>query len=243
MSKIYHYTKLETALEYILPSMQLRTNSLSKTNDPKENQPWAFSGKNIDLEKSYPEDSFKLGREIKEATQIMCFVNDEPMKGFLNEMMWAHYCNNHRGICIEIDTDIFIDENRLSETIFEPVTYGPHKKPFISWNRSLTKEENIISILKTHYKILFLRKSIYWEHENEKRLILFEKEHKYLSIRESLTGIYLGLFMPYSYRPAIDNFISKMPAKIYDLYYEDSLLKIIEREKLDFRPFISRKFL
>lgn len=37
MSKIYHYTTLEKAIEYILPNKQLRTNSLENMNDPKEN--------------------------------------------------------------------------------------------------------------------------------------------------------------------------------------------------------------
>ncbi len=55
MIKIYHYTKLSTAIEFILPKMQLRTNSLHKMNDPKENQPWAFGGRNIDYGGCYPE--------------------------------------------------------------------------------------------------------------------------------------------------------------------------------------------
>jgi hypothetical protein len=48
MSKIYHYTKLNTAIEYILPTMTLRTNFLNKMNGPKENQPRRFGGMNFD---------------------------------------------------------------------------------------------------------------------------------------------------------------------------------------------------
>ncbi|HED07907.1 MAG TPA: hypothetical protein ENI57_07320, partial [Ignavibacteria bacterium] len=55
MAKIYHYTKLRTAIEFILPSMTLETNFLSKMNDPKENQIWSFGGINIDYETIYPD--------------------------------------------------------------------------------------------------------------------------------------------------------------------------------------------
>lgn len=252
MPKIYHYTRLETALEFILPTMKLRTNNLTKMNDPKENQPWAFGGRNFDLGKSYPDTyskethidhQYKLGFEIKQGCQIICFVRDEPIKGYLNEMMWAHYSDNHRGVCLEIDSDKFIEENKLTDFVFDNVTYGRHERPYISWNPELTKDENINNILKNHCKTLLLRKSFFWEHENESRLIFFSTDTKFLSINESLTGIYLGLLMPYEYRPSIDNCIKDMPTKIFDLYYEDNIIEIVERDKFDFRPFISRKIL
>jgi hypothetical protein len=41
--KLYHYCKLSTALEYILPSMQLRLSPLIHTNDPRENKDLVFA--------------------------------------------------------------------------------------------------------------------------------------------------------------------------------------------------------
>jgi len=55
MPKIYHYTKLETALEYIFPTMTLRTNFLNNMNDPKEKELWTFGEINISYKNIYPD--------------------------------------------------------------------------------------------------------------------------------------------------------------------------------------------
>jgi hypothetical protein len=251
LSKIYHYTTLKNALEYILPKKQLRTNSLHNMNDPKENQLWSFGGGGMGINELYPDVyslenhidlQYKLGDEIKSSCQILCFVNDNPQKGILNEMMWAHYADNHRGICLEIDSEKFIQENeeQLMEYAFEPVTYGAHAQLIFWGNRNLGKDDNIKSFVKKEYKQLFLRKSIYWEHENEKRLLIFNALQKYLSIKESLVGVYMGLSMPYSYRPSMDNLVNETHTKIYDLVYQSNTIEAWQRDKNDFRPVIGR---
>lgn len=254
MSKIFHYTKLSTAIEHILPKMQLRTSSLHKMNDPKENQPWSFGGRNIDYAGSYPETysqkthidhQYKLGNDIKKCCQIICFVKDEPVQGFSNEIMWAHYSDNHQGVCLEIDSDKFIRENneQIADYIFEPVTYGQHQRLSFTWELEMDKEQNIQRFTRAKYKDLFLRKSKYWERENEKRLLIFSKAQMYLTIKESLTGIYFGLEMPYAYKPSIDILINDKQTKLYNLYYESGILKVMETEKGDNRPLITRSFL
>ena len=253
MTKIFHFTKLNTAIEFILPKKQLRTNSLKYMNDPKESQPWAFGGIDIDYKTCYPETySYKthidhqyyLGNDIKSCVQLICFVKDEPEKGFLNEIMWAHYADNHHGICLELDQEVFIQENKeqLDQHVFEPVAYGQHEKPYISWEKHLNKEENIGNIIKSHYKNLFLRKSKYWEHENEQRLIIFTKNQKYLKVEKSLTGIYLGLEICHQYLPSLIRNVNMQQTKLYDLYYEGNKIKNFERDIGDFRPLITEKF-
>lgn len=253
MAKLFHYTKLETAIEHILPKMQLRTSSLHSMNDPKENQPWSFGGRNIDYGGSYPETysrethidhQYRLGDDIKSSSQLICFVNDEPENGFLNEIMWAHYSDNHRGVCLELDSEDFFQENieQLSDYVFEPVTYGQHERLSFSWEREMDKDQNIQRFIRARYRALFLRKSNYWERENEKRLIIFNKSQKYLSIRESLTGIYFGLQMNDYYRPSIDRFIDLEQTKLYNLYYESNMLKVMETKKGDYRPLITKAF-
>ena len=37
--KLYHYTKYNTLVKYILPTMKLKLSSLFKTNDPTEGRP------------------------------------------------------------------------------------------------------------------------------------------------------------------------------------------------------------
>lgn len=252
MTKIYHYTTLKTALEYILPKMQLKTNTINKMNDPKENQPWAFGGIDINYADIYKDTysdntvidhQYTLGNEIKESVQAICFVHDEKMKGFLNEIMWAHYAGNHTGVCLEIDFEIFKEENSeiLKIFKFENVTYGAHSDYYLTWNPDKIKEENFYKIFNQDYNKLFLRKSKYWENEDEKRLLIFNRDNIFLDIVKSLTGIYLGLLMPYSYRPLIDYYL-KENTKIYDLYYEQNKIKIMKRDKGDYRPLITRSF-
>ena len=98
MSKLYHFTGLNTSVEYILPIKNLRTNFLNKMNGPKENQQWSFGGINIDYEGIYPDTytqeshyshQLKLGEEIKSKIQALCFIHSEMCDGFENEMMWA----------------------------------------------------------------------------------------------------------------------------------------------------------
>jgi hypothetical protein len=221
-------------------------------NDPRENQLWSFSLGGNGLDAMYPElysdethisFSYKLGDEIKSSSQIICFVNDNPEKGILNEMMWAHYADNHRGVCLEIDSDKFIDENKkqLTDYVFEPVTYGSHEKPFFWADSNLGKEKNIEIFLKKEYKKLFLNKSIYWEHENERRLVIFDPLQKYLSINDSLIGIYTGLGLSKLYPtigPLIADLIDEKQTKIYNLVYQFNKIEAWPRNKNDFRPII-----
>ena len=241
MTKIYHYTKLGTAIEHILPKLSLRTSGLDKMNDPKENQPWAFGGRNIDYKSWYPESynndthiehQKKLGLEIKASCQALCFVKDKPKKGYLNEIMWAHYAENHKGICIELDKDRFIQENTrlLSDYAFESVNYGIHKRVSMIASNG-TKREEIDRIVKVNYKELFYKKSRDWKTENEVRLLTFNSDQLFLSIKESLTGLYLGLSFPYNYLPSIDYLIDTKQTKVYELFYEDGKIKKMESVK------------
>lgn len=254
MSKLYHYTNLNTAIEFILPSMKLRTNSLKKMNDPKENQPWAFSTINIDYlsifpetysEQSHIEHQFMFGNKIRENIQVICFVNNDDNKGAFNEMMWAHYASNHKGVCLEIDEDLFFEENQelLKGYKLENVQYGKHQQIAINYDRKMSPEYNIFKIIENQYRMLFLRKSFYWEHENEKRLLVYGKEHFYLGIKKSLTGIFLGLFFPYMYRPSIDALLSQLDVTIFDLVWNKNESQAIVREQGDYRLNIMRKFL
>jgi hypothetical protein len=242
MSKIYHYTKLNTAIEFILPSMTLRTNFLNKMNGPKENQKWSFGGINIDYEGMYPETysdethikhQEKLGGEIKSKIQALCFVHSDKYKGYENEMMWAQYSENHKGVCLEFDTELLIEENKHIDIFkFENISYDLKENVSLYWDLSLSKEENIDNIIKRHFKLLFLSKSHYWEKEFEKRLMIIDNNLCKLKINKSLTGIYYGLSTNYHYDIAIEQFINKEQTKIYKVFYEKNKLKRMEKRKI-----------
>jgi len=243
MSNIYHYTKLSTAIELILPSMTLRTNFLNKMNGPKENQLWAFDSANVPYEELYPDSNYeadpvqahfdrryRFGEEIKSRIQSLCFVNSEQYEGFKNEMMWAQYAENHKGICLEIDTELFIKENDHIDIFkFQNMQYSHKNDEFVYWKREMSKNENIEQYINSNYEALFLSKSHYWEKEFEKRLLIKSDNYCHLSIKGSLTGIYYGLFTDLNYDVAIQQFIQPEMTKTYRVYFERNRLIRIER--------------
>lgn len=244
MAKIYHYTKLSTAIEFILPSMLLRSNFLNKMNGPKENQKWSFGGINVPYEELYPEinlnidrdiahfnSMYQLGEDIKSKIQAICFVYSDKFDGYDNEMMWAQYAENHCGICLEIDTDLFLKENSDFEIFkFQNINYNPKKNDeWICWNPNKSKDENIRQHIERDFEGLFLSKSHYWQKEFEKRLLLIHDDYCYLKIRDSLTGIYYGLSTNHHYDTAIQQFINPNITKSYRVYFEDNRLKRMER--------------
>ena len=252
---IYHYTKFSTAIEHILPTMKLKSNSLKNMNDPRENQLWSFPGQNVNYRKIYPktcseenycEHQFKLGDEIRNSVQAISFVQSVKDKGFMNEMMWAHYGENHKGICLEIDEQVFCEENNIADEKLIAIIYENVEKPFITWDQECSKRENISRISRRYYKELYLTKSTYWKKEEEKRLILFDNfdycKNRYFKIDNSLKGIYLGLCFPYAFRAAVDTHIIHDNTKIYDLYFEQNTIKPANREMGDFRTLIIRQW-
>ncbi|WP_291099701.1 MULTISPECIES: DUF2971 domain-containing protein [unclassified Flavobacterium] len=240
MSKIYHYTKLSTVIEFILPSMSLRTNFLNKMNGPKENQEWSFGGINVPYEIMYADTysdkthitcMYKFGEEIKSKIQALCFVHTDINDGYENEMMWAQYAENHKGVCIELDKELFIKENSHIDIFkFQNVEYKPKKDKWIHWNRDMSKDENINQFIKRDFENLFLSKSHYWEKEYEKRLLIITNDYCQLNIKESLTGIYFGLFTNLNYDIAIQQYIDSLKTKTYSVYFEDNRLKKMERK-------------
>lgn len=245
MAKIYHFTKLNTAIEFILPSMSLRTNFLNKMNGPKENQKWSFGGINVPYESMYSDINFdsnydkaqfdsmyRFGEELKSKIQATCFVYSDVYEGYENEMMWAQYAENHSGVCLELDADIFIEENKHIDIFkFENINYKPKKNEWVYWNGNMSKDENIEQHIKRDYKSLFLSKSHYWEKEFEKRILIIADDYCFLKIKNSLTGIYYGLSTDFNYDVAMRQFINPEQTKTYRVYFENNKLKKTEIKK------------
>lgn len=84
-------------------------------------------------------------------------------------LMWSHYANNQKGICIEYDFES-IKKNPLYHCIF-PVCYT--ETPIDVYN-FVIEEKNSNSI-ETGILISILNKSKNWEYEKEWRLILLDE--------------------------------------------------------------------
>ena len=125
---------------------------------------------------------------------IRCFVRDlgKAELAHKNNLMWAHYADSYKGICIMYRFSAFIKENQIPE------------KEFCSWHdveypRSLIFKDK--ESASTQY--LFATKHEKWKYENEVRLIHFKTDsnEKFTHIPLSILGgkieaVFFGLRCP-----------------------------------------------
>jgi hypothetical protein len=246
---LYHYTKLETALESILPKMQLRLGPLSKTNDPRENKSFVFAAKfwgpNIiqDIEAQNSINSNILRRDCK----VICFSRmPKHFWGFEYSKMWAHYGGSHKGICFQISKKEFISENRkfIKPRMFKNVRYIDFNINKMQKHKEVeypTEKDGLENYLKNefrerHLDYLYFRKTKEWSSEREARLLYFSDslEDEYCSIKNSLSAIYIGLDFNKCYLPSIFSLSNQIP--IYELRYNDDRILPLKIEK----PFDSK---
>ena len=105
---------------------------------------------------------------------------------YLNTLMWAHYADSHKGICIKY---------RFSKSIFKNNTVDK----FLYFDDVTYSDEDFASINKDNYNYkngVFLKNKA-WEYENELRLLYYDKNGKgdYVSIDAPycIEAIYFGV--------------------------------------------------
>ncbi len=240
MASIFHYTKLNALLDYILPSMKIRTNNLQLMNDPRESLPWTFGNINLSLDELFPgyysnetqiDCQLKFGELIKDRLQISCF-SGAVHTGWNNEMMWAHYGQRHAGVCLEFDEDALlknIEELDLSSPyVLEPIDYHPKEEDedWIYWNENVSYEDNVKQNIQRMYQILTLTKSHFWEKEDEKRLVFLNStEEIFISIKDTIKAVYLGVAFNLDLLPSLENELSGSDIKLFRLIYDGNIFK------------------
>ncbi|MEN6567177.1 MAG: DUF2971 domain-containing protein [Veillonellales bacterium] len=236
---LYHYTKLETALEKIIPSKKLRLSNFTDTNDPRESKTWYFEMDNgINIPSMY--DNKKgmwwqhLTKCLKHPCRILSFSLDSPpiesidlYQGDHRPRMWAQYADNHRGICFVFNREklintaktIFADKGKL---FYGKVDYDIRNDALRPDELTINPEyfikqeyEKLIDIMLSdnHYRSYLFRKHIDWKSENEYRIIFRgnnPETYEYLPIEGSLVKITLGVDFPKVYIPLIESFCKKM---------------------------------
>lgn len=78
---LFHYTKLGTAIDYILKNKQLKFSTISNTNDPYERYPLIFSYSTRSKEENLNdgaavEKCIWLSEHIKDGIQMLCLTKD-----------------------------------------------------------------------------------------------------------------------------------------------------------------------
>lgn len=128
-------------------------------------------------------------------------------KTYNDELLWAHYANNHRGFCIEYDYDILMDKNSFYNFYSFDVAYS--KQPPQIDIKDVSSSSNNLLIKK-----IAGTKSKKWSYEEEIRIITDkygEHEYQYSAVK----AIYFGLRMPESDRVAIMKRLAGRGLKYY----------------------------
>jgi len=236
--KLYHYCKLSTALEYILPSMQLRLNPFLLTNDPKENKDFilaSISDWNQNIY-NHREDSKRFCKTLRNDCKLICFSrNGRQLFGWELLRMWATYGDRHQGVCLELDKNDFIQENHeitSKKGNFSNITYINPLSKFkghiqIDYTQleKLGEDKYLRNTFRRKFKKqLYFTKTKEWQSEQEVRLIHFSDNtnDEFCSINKSLRRIILGVDFKEQYKPALEKYFDK---KIIKLEYYDGRLR------------------
>ena len=154
---IFHYTKRETAMEYILNNKTLKFGLLKNTNDPYEYKKSIItctveSEKEKDFKNNSTEDIIQNTLFLSFSTNL---IDDSNLirKGYEKSRMWSQYGENHEGICLVFSKESLLEiiKKELSENYiiyYEKINYEiTHLEPSIG--------EQPIEYIKNSYKIFF----------------------------------------------------------------------------------------
>jgi len=156
--RVYHFLNSEYGLKD-LREKRLKVSSIMQLNDPFE-----FLG--IDLANPVLRKSMKLEKKkLAKQVGLICFS-----RNWQNPVQWAHYANNHKGICLGFD---------IPDDLLETVTYVEERITA----QNVPEADNIAKLLTTKFS--------HWSYEEESRMFvdlgeLGEGFH-YKSFSESLT--------------------------------------------------------
>lgn len=226
---VCHYTTRATG-KIILKTGNLRLSKLVNTNDPVESKTRLFSDTEWKTDTGF---WYKAGESFEDQLlsewMVLCFsCNKDPIKqSFMNadyrrlytynhnvfgvgySNMWAHYGENHKGICLlfngkELDKTI---NDALDNTRYIVkhgfVRYDDYKA-FLPVKRNDPKfedcgeEERIRKTLIKNYKDNFLYKSTEWKPEHEFRWLVHSTNSLTLDIpiKSAIRAVVLGADFP-----------------------------------------------
>jgi hypothetical protein len=213
---LFHYTTLETAVVYILPTLKVRLNPFSSMRDPREYTRWSvpvagFTGdaSDVDVDQAWAAADARLNA-LKDEFKLLSMTMDDPAneegeygRGYARSRLWEAYAGRGGGVCLTFDKSTAIASiseqlKRVGRSENGPVTYRNDelfREIFVDLGDALKGDVNRIADekLATHMKALFLTKNAEWESEREYRFIVqSELPYVEVDVSDSLMGVCLG---------------------------------------------------
>jgi len=189
---------------------------LIRARPPKYNSSWIRETSIKELDPSFD----KLG--------VVCLSENNN-----DILMWSHYSDAHRGICLEFDKDI-IDS---SKWFIGKVDY-PEDNHYVDFKVFREAIENNEKAFRT----FLLRKSFHWVYEKEWRIIVGLKamdenssknaeDKQFLPCHEKmLTGIILGMKTPDTLKQTFSQLVQNKSIKLYEAKRNENSYVIDVRE-------------
>ncbi|AIO28457.1 DUF2971 domain-containing protein [Burkholderia cepacia] len=172
--KLYRYRQINTNTFGEIAERRAWFSKYSELNDP-------FEGRYINKSSDSSLDV------LIQTFRVCCFSKRND-----NLLLWAHYAENHRGVCLEYDIP-----DETFKTRFFPINYSASQPVIDRVNRYPVGDVNSGSLLMDMKDAVFLTKSEDWKYEEEWRMLRIterseEKGEKH-EIPGNLSAIYFGL--------------------------------------------------
>ena len=199
------------------------------------NDPWETIVKSDKFEKQSKSLGWLLNQKRKDALSkvqdaLMNLLETLKKAGIyslsgnaLDEILWAHYANGHKGFCIEYDLDKLL--NSYSGTFFSfPIIYTKNP-PNIELKDIPSKNQELIKKLAGY-------KSQRWSYEKEYR-ITTNFSGPYYYEYDALKSIYFGLRMENDFKDLIMEKLKGRGVKYYQVEQVDKSYKLKTKPVVD----------
>ena len=195
------FYSFRTVNKYLLSDLinqEITLANPSEFNDPFD--PLLFKFLDFRRKKTLQEYGYdiKSQSDAYEYIKIRCFVRDIKKEeghtefAYKNNLIWAHYADSYKGICIRYRFASIIKDSQLPE------------KEFCYWRDVMYKEKLMFEDKgSANTELLFATKNESWKYENEVRLIHFNVDcnTKHTQVQLSKIGgrieaVFFGLRCP-----------------------------------------------
>jgi hypothetical protein len=214
LMRLYHYLESKWALDDIR-RRRIKLSKIDDMNDPFELK-CVFSRHN--LTQTAIEQT---GAELAESFSALCFSRD-----WDSILMWSHYGDRHKGICLGFD---------VREEIARPVDYVP--EPILVGNLVVERggdvsveqlRKTVESLLGTKYDGWFYEKEI---RVHTERAEIDEETGQYFadfSERVELKEVIAGARFPLSKKPIVDALEAYSDVEIYKARVSTERFEIVK---------------
>lgn len=209
---VYHYTKIQTAIEHILYDKRLKLSNRKTSNDPIESitpiiTNYIYNNISASEEKQGLVTEFILNK-IKNAKQLCLCQNNLDIKidnttsipyeyyGFLKPRMWDQYGDNYNGICLAFDLSLLKNSNpNIIADIINYINYDDFHKNSHNIDSTKLSQTNVDLYCEEYLSVLkdiCYRKHSDYSGEDEYRFLSFNENEKFLNIENSLKAIIIS---------------------------------------------------